>query len=44
MEDTERLKQAASEVSPVSPVRRPEPAEMSGMKDRLAEDKSAGKS
>lgn len=44
MEDTERLKQAASEVSPVSPVRKPEPAETSGTKDKLAEDKLTGKS
>ena len=44
LEDTERLKQAASEVSPVSPVRKPEPAETSGTKDKLAEDKLTGKS
>jgi hypothetical protein len=43
MEDAERLKQAA-EVSPVSPVRKPEPAETSGTKDKLAEDKLTGKS
>jgi hypothetical protein len=43
MEDAERLKQAAAEVSPVSPVHKPEPAETSGTKDKLAEDKLTGK-
>jgi hypothetical protein len=43
MEDAERLKQAAAEVSPVSPVRKPELVETSGTKDKLAEDKLTGK-
>jgi hypothetical protein len=44
MEDTERLKHAAAEVSPVSPIHKPEPAETSVTKDKLAEDRLTGKS
>lgn len=44
MEDTERLKQPAAEASPVSPIWKPEAAEMSGTKDKLAEEKLTGKS
>jgi hypothetical protein len=44
MEDAERLKQAARDVSPVSPIRKPEPTETVGTKDKLAEDTLAGKS
>jgi hypothetical protein len=44
MEDAERLKQAAADASPVSPIRQPEAAETSGTKDKLAEEKLTGKS
>jgi hypothetical protein len=44
MEDRERLKQTASEASPASPARKPESAETSGTKDKLAEDKLTTKS
>ncbi len=47
MEDAERLKKVAADVSPVSPVspvRKPEPAETSGTRDKLAEEKLTGKS
>lgn len=44
MEDSERLKQAAAEASPASPARKPEPAETSGTKDKLAAETLGGES
>lgn len=46
MEDTERLKKAAAEAMNDSigePTRKPEPAEISGTKDKIADDKLSGK-
>lgn len=43
MEDTERLKKVASQASHSEPSRKPEPAETSGTKDKLAEDQLTGK-
>ena len=47
MDDTERLKKAAAEAMAENigePARKPEPAEITGTKDKIAEDKLAGKS
>ncbi len=44
MEDAERLKSAAAETSATTPTRKPESAETSGTKDKLAEEKLSGKS
>jgi len=47
MDDAERLKKAAAEAMADNigePVRKPEPAETSGTKDKIAEEKLAGKS
>lgn len=47
MDDAERLKKAAAEAmndSISEPGRKPEPAETTGTKDKIAEEKLAGKS
>lgn len=47
LDDAERLKQAAAEAMAgdiAEPARKPEPAETTGTKDKIADDKLAGKS
>jgi hypothetical protein len=47
MDDTERLKKAAAEAMADNigePARKPEPAETSGTKDKIAEETLTGKS